>query len=300
VGEAKDAYTSKNVLDKWVLSKLHELISEVTRLLESYDIGKSAIALEQFTDDLSRWYIRRSRDRFQSVARGSGDEQDYLYASATLHEVLLTMSKLLAPFMPFFSEALYKAMGGAKDSVHLDEWPVGQATVVDKKLNEKMVSVRDLATRALALRSEAGIKVRQPLATLFTLDKEVAGDEQLAGILKDEVNVQTVVFDANLTAEAPAKLDTVITPQLREEGVMREFVRTVQGLRADAGFKMSDEIALSVVASQDCTDMFQRHSVTFKKTVGAKTLEFVKDEKAQAFLDTKVGEWAVWIGVRKM
>jgi tellurite resistance protein len=81
---------------------------------------------------------------------------------------------------------------------------------------------------------------------------------------------------------------------------MREFVRTVQGLRADAGFKMSDEIALSIVASQDCTDMFQRHSVTFKKTVGAKMLEFVKDEKAQAFLDTKVGEWAVWIGVRKV
>lgn len=293
-------YQSKHVLDRWVLSRLHETTHVVTKHLEAYEVGKAALAIEQLTDDLSRWYIRRSRDRFQSAARGSGDEQDYFYASATLREALLTTSKLLAPFMPFFSEALYKAMEGEKDSVHLDEWPVGQATVVNRELNEKMAAVRDLAARGLALRAEAGIKVRQPLATLFTLNKEVAGDEQLSGILKDEVNVQAVVFDAHLSTETPATLDTVITPQLREEGVMREFVRTVQGLRADAGFNMSDEIALSIVAPQECVDMFQRHSVTFKKTVGAKMLEFVKDEKAQAFLDTKVGEWAVWIGVRRL
>jgi isoleucyl-tRNA synthetase len=299
-GETKDAYASKNVLDQWVLSRLHEVTHETTRLLESYDIGKAALTIEGFTDDLSRWYIRRSRDRFQSAARGSGNEQDFVAASATLHEVLLTVSKLLAPFMPFFSEALYQSMGGGEQSVHLDEWPVAQTTVINTKLNEKMAAVRELAARALALRAEAGIKVRQPLATLFVANKAVAEDEGLANILKDEVNVQAIVFEKELTKENPAKLDTVITPQLREEGVMREFVRTVQGLRADAGFKMSDEIALSIVAAQECTDMFQRHSVTFKKTVGAKTLEFVKDDKAQAFLDTKVGEWPVWIGVRKM
>lgn len=299
-GEARDAYASKNVLDMWVLSRLHALIAEATRLLERYEIGKAALLIEQFTDDMSRWYIRRSRDRFQSAARGSGDEQDYLYASATLREVLLTMSKLLAPFMPFFGEALYKAVGGEKNSVHLDAWPVGQATVVDEKLNEKMAMVRELAAQGLALRAEAGVKVRQPLAKLTLHPQRFAlrGEDALLQILADEINVKEIVFDEGLSADFA--LDTVITPELREEGVLREFVRTVQGLRADAGFKMSDEIALSLVAPEECVTMFQRHSVTFKKTVGAKTLEFVKDEKAQAFLDTKVGEWSVWIGVRKM
>lgn len=300
-GEVKLTKEPTNVLDRWVLARKDELVSQVTSLLDSYEIGKAALALEQFTDDLSRWYIRRSRDRFQSSARGdSSHEADYREASATLREVLLTLSRLLAPFMPFFSEALYRSIGGVENSVHLASWPQASVKNLDTGLLAKMKSVRDIAAAALALRAEAKIKVRQPLASLTIKEKSLAGEHELLDIICDEVNVKKVVVDAKAVGEAPLKLDTGITPELKEEGTLRELTRAISGLRADAGYHMADMIMLSIVSDQAFTDLMQRHLVELKKAVNAKQVQFIKDEKADVQSDTKLDGQSVWIGVRKM
>ncbi len=297
-GTAKDAYKSENVLDKWILARLHEVIAEVTRMLNRYEIGKAALLIEQFTDDMSRWYIRRSRDRFQSNARGGDNEADFLSGSATLHEVLMQLSKLLAPFMPFFSDALYKSLGGQQDSVHLEEFPVGDATVANADLISGMAKVRAAAGAALAARTEVGIKVRQPLLSWKMKDISLQGQEQLIAILKDEINVKEILFDSSLAVDN--ELNATITQQLKEEGTVRELVRAIQGLRAEAGYAMGDSIVLMLAGSQEFSDLIQRHSVNLKKSVNAKTIELKKGEKVDVQLDTKVEESPVWIGLRKI
>jgi isoleucyl-tRNA synthetase len=299
--QSKDAYRSVNVLDKWILARLHELIAEVTRGLQVYDIGKAALLIESFTDDMSRWYIRRSRDRFQVAARGGAiDEADFTAASATLREVLLQLSKVMAPFMPFFSEALYKGAHGPEQSVHLEQWPIGDATIANKELIADMNAVRDLAAKALALRAEAKIKVRQPLAALYVSDTRLAAKTDLTAILKDEVNVKEVALEASKTNAEGVGLDTVVTEVLKEEGLVRELVRAISGLRADAGYKMGEEIVLMIASSQQMSDMIQRYSVTIKKSVNAKVIELKKGEKADAQLDTKIESEEIWIGVRRI
>ncbi len=295
-GQPRDGYKSENVLDKWVLARLHALIHEVTGSLNDYNVGKAAGLIESFADDMSRWYIRRSRDRFQSNARGGGDEQDFRAASATLHEVLLQLSKLLAPFAPFFADALYRSLGGKEQSVHLDEWPIGDATVANRDLIEDMAKVRDLAAKALALRAEAGIKVRQPLSAMYINDKKLLADDNLMAILKSEVNVKEVVIDTSKEVE----LDTTLTPALKEEGIVRELVRMVQGLRADAGYQMGDSIVLIFAGTQDFSDMVQRNSVTLKKAVNAKSIELTKTDKVDVQLQAKFENADLWVGVRKV
>jgi isoleucyl-tRNA synthetase len=159
--------------------------------------------------------------------------------------------------------------------------------------------VRAIAAGALALRSSAGIKVRQPLAKLILKDRSLEGKEDLLKIILDEVNVKEVVFDAKMAAEAGMQLDTVITPQLREEGLVRELTRAIQGLRASANYNMSDEIILMLVGDEKFTALVQRYSGQLKKAVNAKTLELKKGEKVDVSAETKLEDWAIWIGVRR-
>jgi isoleucyl-tRNA synthetase len=290
-----------NVLDRWIAARLNQLISEVTANLERYEIGKAALMIEQFTDDLSRWYIRRSRDRFQSSARGdSSYEADFREASATLQYALATLSKLIAPCMPFFGEALYQSLDASQKSVHLENWPVADTKALNPQLLKDMVTVRELAAVGLALRADAKIKVRQPLASLTVKDASLKGKDELIKILLDEVNVKEVLFDAKLTVETGAVLDTVLTAELREEGIVRELTRAVSGLRADAGYQMGDEILLMIASDDAFSDLVQRQSLHIKKAVNAKLIELKKSDKVDAQLDTKVGEVPVWIGVRKV
>jgi isoleucyl-tRNA synthetase len=290
-----------NVLDRWIAARLNQLISEVTASLERYEIGKAALMIEQFTDDLSRWYIRRSRDRFQSSARGdSSYEADFREASATLQYALAALSKLIAPCMPFFGEALYQSLDASQKSVHLENWPVADTKALNPQLLKDMVTVRELAAVGLALRADAKIKVRQPLASLTVKDTSLKGKDELIKILLDEVNVKEVLFDAKLTVETGAVLDTVLTAELREEGIVRELTRAVSGLRADAGYQMGDEILLMIASDDAFSDLVQRQSLHIKKAVNAKLIELKKSDKVDAQLDTKVGEVPVWIGVRKV
>jgi isoleucyl-tRNA synthetase len=151
---------SKNVLDRWVLSRLNQIIKEVTEKLDVYDITGAGRMIENFVvNDLSLWYIRRSRTRFQNPASA----KDFKEASATLSFVLLQTSKLAAPFIPFLSEHIHGSLK-AKGSVHWEDWPKPEKR--DEKLEQEMSRVRDIVAKALAERAKAGIKVRQPLAKL--------------------------------------------------------------------------------------------------------------------------------------
>jgi isoleucyl-tRNA synthetase len=234
---------SSNVLDQWIKAKVNQLTVEVTSGLESYKFLEPTRAIRDFIADLSQWYIRRSRDRFKGE-----DEEDKQNALATTRFVILTLSKLMAPFTPFFAETLYKGVGGELESVHLEAWPdmaVKRLENGDNKILEEMEEVRKIVTLALEARAKAGVKVRQPLSELKIKDKKLSGE--LLGLIADEVNVKEVVADENISSGV--ELDTKITPELQKEGELRELVRRIQELRKEKGLKPG-ELAVLVVSEK--------------------------------------------------
>jgi len=162
-----------------------------------------------------------------------------------------------------------------------------------------MDSVRVITATVLALRSGAGIKVRQPLATVFLLDKFLEGKEEVIKILLDEVNVKNVVFDKSMAGDGGVSIDTVLTEELRGEGIIRELSRVIQGLRADAAYRMSDEVSLYISSNDQFVDLVQRYTLQLKRAVGAKEIEFKKFDKIDVQAETKIADQAVWIGVRR-
>lgn len=290
---------SKNILDKWIISRLNETILKATESLESYDIRSAALALESLTDDLSRWYIRRSRRRFQPARGGQAgkkEKDDHEAASVTLRQVLLQITKLIGPFTPFFAEAMYSPLGD-EESVHLEDWPKADKRLVDKKLNSAMVKIRNLASDALAKRAEAGIKVRQPLKSLEINNAELKSQKELLEILKDEVNVKEIIV--NPKSKEEIKLDTKITRELREEGNVRELVRLVQGLRQEAGYSPKDKIRL-YMESSNFAPIFQKFEKELKAEVGADSVEYKKTEKFDVEANSKIEEQGVWVGIKKV
>ena len=213
----------------------------------------------------------------------------------TLGSALFTLIKMMAPFTPFFSETLYGALGGTKESVHLDRWPKVDKKAIDRKLILSMKAARDLSALGLAKRAEAGIKVRQPLASMtigIKLTKEIKQ------ILADEVNVKKIIVDKKL--KDGVSLDTVITPELRRGGIRRDIARTVQELRQKAGFAPKDRIALFCVLPEETANALRAEEKTFMADIGAKTISYARSEKFDA---EESGEWEgqkIWIGIRKI
>lgn len=259
-----------NALDKWILARLDALISDVTKNFEKYSVREAALAIDGFVDDLSRWYIRRSRRRFQHPENA----RDYKDASAVLGFVLAELAKLLAPFVPFFAEMLYSEVGGPMESVHLDSWPKSQRSKSGGSLRllKEMKSVRDFAAIGLAKRAEAGIKVRQPLLSLKFGDAKLKAGKELLSILADEVNVKKIIFDAK--TKNKVELDTNITQELREEGCVRDLARMVQELRQKAGLKPNDKIILSISVAGNLRDAIIKREAVLKKETGLAFLEY--------------------------
>ncbi len=252
----KDAF-SPNPLDSWIIQRTYQLRNEITEGMEEYNIPKALQGVLPYIDDLSNWYVRRSRRRFSK----NPNHEDKLSAFSTLYSVLKLTAILLAPFTPFLSEELYQKLTGKDESVHLLDWPGELKPSDTETVLTEMSRTRQIITDALALRmqksdTEDQIKIRQPLSKL-TYDGDQL-DEFYEQIIADEVNVKEVKHGDKLS------LDKTLTPELREEGHAREIIRAVQAARKHAGLRQDDRIKLSL----SC-DLPKAHEALIKSEVGA-------------------------------
>lgn len=260
-----------NPLDVWIVSRLHQLITEVERGLDNYNLQDATKPILPFLDDASNWYVRRSRRRFWK-SEDDGDKND---AYRTLHYVLVRLSYMLAPFTPFLAEELYHNLTGDNESIHLKDWlPAGE---IDNSMLRDMNALRAAVNDGLSKRASEGIKVRQPLASVklintISQDTPVEVAQFLIDIAKDELNVKSVeiVTDSDSESAQPSVVyDLTITPELKREGLMREIVRHVQSARKQAGLQIDDRIVLSI--SSDDSEISQAVGA-FADVIKAETL----------------------------
>jgi len=284
-----------NPLDIWIVSRLHQLITEVERGLDSYNLQDATKPILPFLDDASNWYVRRSRRRFWK-SEDDGDKND---AYRTLHYVLVRLSYMLAPFTPFLAEELYHNLTGDNESIHLKDWlPAGE---IDNSMLRDMNALRTAVNDGLSKRASEGIKVRQPLASvklINTISQDTPAEvaQFLIDIAKDELNVKSVeiVTDSESDSAQPSVVyDLTITPELKREGLMREIVRHVQSARKQAGLQIDDRIVLSI--SSDDSEISQAidafADVIKSETLAVELNSVVKEsEKYDAKIDGKLVE----------
>ncbi len=239
----------KNQLDKWIVSKLQNLILKVTKDLEKYEITHAARSIENFViEDLSLWYIRRKRVIFQRPK----NKIELKESTKVLGYVISTVTKLIAPFCPFFAEYIWQRIDeekGKVSSIHLQNWPKTEKELINNNLENKMEIVREIVKKALAERSKAKIKVRQPLQKLEIPNKELKKEKELLELIKEEVNVKEIVFGKKF------ELDKEITPQLKEEGIVREVIRHIQAARKEMGFERKDKVVVEFKAEGELANI---------------------------------------------
>ena len=256
---------SEHALDRWIIARLDALILTVTENLDAYRIDKAARPLADFIDDLSTWYLRRSRERIKGA-----DAKDVQQALATLAFVLHEYAKVIAPFMPFVAEHVYRAVGGKKESVHLEDWPTAEVSQEGTEaLLEAMQKARDVVSLGLELRANAKIKVRQPLQKAVI--KEALGEE-IATIVRDELNVKEIVADA--TQGELITLDMTLTGALKQEGETRELLRAVQELRKKKGLKPGEKAVLIVGTSVTGRTQVEESKPVLMKSAALSGIEY--------------------------
>ena len=275
-GELKDPLNEMtNPLDIWIVSRLHQLVAEVERHMDTYNIPDALSPILPFLDDASNWYVRRSRRRFWK-SEDDGDKND---AYRTLHYVLVRLSYILAPFTPFLAEELYHNLTGDTESIHLKDWlPAGE---INRAMLRDMNALRAAVNDGLSKRAAEGIKVRQPLASaklVSTISQNTPEEvvRFLVDIARDELNVKSVeaVTGSELdipevSAQPSVVYDLNITPDLKREGLMREIVRHVQSARKKAGLQVDDRIILQLTTNDD---QLRQAINEHRATIAAETL----------------------------
>lgn len=267
-GELTDPLSeAENPLDIWIVSRMHQLVNEVESNMDVYNIPDAMTPILPFLDDASNWFVRRSRRRFWK----SEETHDKEMAYKTLHYVLVRLAYVLAPFTPFLAEELYHNLTGDKESIHLKDWmPAGQ---INEAVVNDMEEVRSFVNEGLSLRAKAGLKVRQPLASVTV--PRFGEHVDYESILQDELNVKK----AQLGGDS-VMLDEAITPELKREGLVREVIRHVQSARKKAGLNVDDRIVLSLV-SEDAglRQAIEEHAETIKAETLATSLDFVGNKE---------------------
>jgi isoleucyl-tRNA synthetase len=291
--EADDEPKSKDVLDVWILSRLHQTLEEITKGMEGYDMAEATRPVDLFIDDLSTWYLRRSRDRIKD-----GDKE----AKITLYYILKTLAKVLAPFAPFTAEDIWLKLRSEKDveSVHLTEWPeVGE---IDTNVVVKMKLAREIVERVLFARQLQKINVRQALSELKLGQNYLLPDEYLE-VIKQEVNIkkitksddlkldQTQWFEIRRLLDNPAEdmlLNIFITPELKQEGDYRELARALQDMRKKMGLTPSDVVVITFETDEAGKKLIQKFENDMKKTVLVSEVEFKNTDGEKVKIDNLI------------
>ena len=350
-----DKVESNNVLDKWILARLDQLICEVTENMDKYNLPKATRPIAEFINDLSTWYIRRSRDRFKG-----DDEEDKQFALTTTKYILLELAKIIAPFMPFIAEQVWQKVSGNdfrnKDkSVHFEGWPVinididedvvgvpinrqkiksgsyvGNLKVVKKadcEILEKMKAVREAARLGLSARDIALIKVRQPLSLLYLDIRDFDyTNTDLIKLVKDEINVKDIQNIADQQGKVinrdreivrvkegkfkgryandkdginfvSLKLD--LTPELKQEGIKREIVRTVNNMRKNAGLTINDRIVLFWQSkNKDIVQVIEKYHKDICDDVLADEIKDEKSDEIDINKNLEINGAEIWLGIK--
>jgi isoleucyl-tRNA synthetase len=302
-------------LDRWIISELNQLIADVDMALDSYNPTEAGRKIQSFIDAISNWYVRRSRRRFWK----SENDADKLSAYTTLYHCLVTVSKLLAPFTPFIAEELYLNLIGsafpeAPDSVHLVDFPTADITKIDKQLAADTRLAMKVSSLGRYARSQAGIKVRQPLAKVLVQVGSIQDRESLKRVtpqVLDELNVKnvelvegmadlsTVDYEVSTEGSYSVAIPTKISPELAAEGMAREVVHRLQIMRRSAGFDIADYITTYYQGDDYMTQIM----VDFTNYIKQETLtrELVKKIPEEgAFTENyKIDGYEILLGVRK-
>ena len=283
---------SDNLLDRWIISKVEKLNLDLEKSMKKYDLVISSRLFPEFVDDLSNWYIRRSRNRFWKTE----DDKDKNQAFATLHYVLVRLAKLLAPFTPFIAEEIFKNLT-SKESVHLEDFPVADEMSIDDTTVSQMDRARKIVEVGLAKRAEKKIKVRQPLGSLSYGGKKL--DEEFESIIAEEVNVKKV---KNTGSVDEINLDTKITPELLAQGRAREIVRSIQSLRKKADFQVDDNVIVFYqTKSEEVKSILEDENLLeyIKKETLSLALERKKEDNPDCSEEVRIDNELIWLGVKR-
>lgn len=287
----------RTLLDKWIISRLNVLIFSVTKNLEEYRITEASRKIEEFvTKDLSLWFIRRSRGRFQNPSSAKEKRE----AVQTLYEVVHKVIRISAPFVPFISETIYQQLNPQRESVHLCFWPEVNRELINKDLEEKMSRVRKIVSLGLKKRAQSGIKVRQPLPELKVGKLAKGLDRDLLDLVKKELNVKRLKFREEL--EEKIKLDDEVTAELKKEGMIREIIRQIQQMRKKGGYRPEHRILIRFEGEKRLNKILLENKDTILKQVKAEELR-IGDRPKLVFdveREIKIDQQKLWLGIKRI
>jgi isoleucyl-tRNA synthetase len=291
--EKSDFKSSKksdlDILDQWILARLNELNLICVNNLDKYKVLEPTRAIRDFIGDLSTWYLRRSRERIKN-----GDKE----AIHTLYFVLKNLAKIMAPFAPFTADDIWlklkndQSVGGDEESVHLVSWP--KLEEENNDIIQEMKKVREIVSLGLEARQKAGLKVRQPLASLKLKAESKKLKDEYLDLIKEEINVKEVIYGEK-DMEEEVLLDVEINNELKEEGDYRELVRALQDMRKKIGLTPSDSVIFEIDTNDIGRLLIQKFEKEMKKTILSTEIKFVENMGEEI----KIGEMMFKVKINK-